>query len=583
MTKRIISLKLAVILLFAFSGDVSALSPDLAGSLNGVQAEKVYSEAHLTESPTREISDVSQGSVERNAGVIQTGGGQYEPICLTQGQYSVAAVLDRNSRGDDSIWRYYINVDNIVAATNISREEAVTAIQAGVQRWNNVVPGRIKFQYQGTTSLEPRTLAGEPNPDVNIIGFMSRPAGNTSGRAFMDYSGTSLEQVRTQGWDIWLAAEQPFFTGNNVQADALSLESLVAHEIGHVLGLEHVPSTNEIMYAMLPLGATKGLGPGDRAAALELYGPNRIDPCALTNPTPEPVSAAPAPQPTTAPAAAPTETPNVVDNAPGQGNPGFSNPWPHRVTYGGSEPVTTPTDPNVVTTPEPVTPQPSTPTPQPAQQTPGNNAGQSPDRANNPADNQTTDNVAVTPIPTTVLEPVSPTPTVDETVESEQPTPAASGPNETITRDLQPRQQEIDNRVDNSVSLDNMAAPIDYPGSFADVADEIAAKNGWVKPIPITPATDKTGTSQEEVLGVQVSQGGGDSSKPLAIVKAEADAVKKTGVADTNVAESNESTNHDNLAYTGVEQNVALVGLGLIAAGLYSFIGREIAIVGRKE
>jgi predicted Zn-dependent protease len=53
------------------------------------------------------------------------------------------------------------------------------------------------------------------------------------------------------------------------QGDRRSAELILAHELGHVLGLDHVDDVDELMNAEY-VGQT-GFGPGDREGLKRLY------------------------------------------------------------------------------------------------------------------------------------------------------------------------------------------------------------------------------------------------------------------------------------------------------------------------
>ena len=47
------------------------------------------------------------------------------------------------------------------------------------------------------------------------------------------------------------------------QAARYDIATVVAHEVGHGIGLGHGPSSSDLMHALIQQGSAKGLGAGD--------------------------------------------------------------------------------------------------------------------------------------------------------------------------------------------------------------------------------------------------------------------------------------------------------------------------------
>ena len=54
-------------------------------------------------------------------------------------------------------------------------------------------------------------------------------------------------------------------------AGAIDLQTVGLHEIGHLLGLDHSEDEGAIMFALLPVGATKDLHADDIQGIKALY------------------------------------------------------------------------------------------------------------------------------------------------------------------------------------------------------------------------------------------------------------------------------------------------------------------------
>jgi len=124
------------------------------------------------------------------------------------------------------------------------------ALQAAFDSWEEVAA--INFTYTAST-------------DVDVDVMMASLSGSTVGLASYSYYDTSPLDTIFDG-SVTLDSDQtwaPFGDG------ALDFFSVSLHEIGHILGLNHVDDTSEIMN---PFIATDELGDGDISGVQYLYG-----------------------------------------------------------------------------------------------------------------------------------------------------------------------------------------------------------------------------------------------------------------------------------------------------------------------
>ena len=109
-----------------------------------------------------------------------------------------------------------------------------------------------------------------------VIGAMS----TARGIAFTDLS---LDKSPDQRSDtgainaavICLNAEKNWKIGFDGQSDQYDLEHVIAHEIGHVLGLDH-PSAHGHVMSFRYSESRRELSAGDRQGAIQLYGPKPL-------------------------------------------------------------------------------------------------------------------------------------------------------------------------------------------------------------------------------------------------------------------------------------------------------------------
>lgn len=155
------------------------------------------------------------------------------------------------------------------------------AAERATARWQGVQSARVRFAYQGLTSASPDVVDGR-----TTLGFIDRPdldrvLGSTS--FLVDATTGNIIEA-----DIFFNARFPFSVAANGEAGRVDLESVVLHELGHLLGLGHsalgetelsgtsrrVIGTGAVMF---PIAMTAGaiadrvLQPDDIAGISDLY------------------------------------------------------------------------------------------------------------------------------------------------------------------------------------------------------------------------------------------------------------------------------------------------------------------------
>lgn len=125
------------------------------------------------------------------------------------------------------------------------------AIQAAVQTWNDEIPGRDLFKIEGTG------VTGSPTPQrdgYSIIYMMNdweadRP--NEQARTTIYWTGNQIYEtdmrINAKNFNFNYATTSGTFYG-------VDLQSLVLHELGHMLGLAHTPTAGSVMAVSLASG-----------------------------------------------------------------------------------------------------------------------------------------------------------------------------------------------------------------------------------------------------------------------------------------------------------------------------------------
>ncbi|MBX3015850.1 MAG: matrixin family metalloprotease [Caldilineaceae bacterium] len=199
----------------------------------------------------------------------------------------------------------YANLNSIhIGAQGGSAEQFLTAIRNAIRTWSVVETATITLVYQGSTTS---TSTGFNNK--NEIVFMRKGAGTQLGQAqiWFTTAGVIVEA------DIWINEDYAVDATTNLQGDEVDLESIVLHELGHWLPLNHLNNPAAVMHAVLSAGVRKTVLTNDDIAGVNALYPCPATPCidaiyvGDSTPTPMPTATA---TPTTIPTA--TATPTIV-------------------------------------------------------------------------------------------------------------------------------------------------------------------------------------------------------------------------------------------------------------------------------
>lgn len=170
---------------------------------------------------------------------------------------------------------FTLSQDTASAAT---RDAEWNAVRAAFAQWEAIPGTKIKFQDAGSipgpadVSLEDgRNTVVWFSPNRTVCGgtaFFSSSAAALTCLAYLD-DGTLVEA------DMILNRSMKWFTDyNNPPATGPFLESVVLHEVGHLLGLNHSPAGAATMFWLTNPGLTAqaGLSADEWSAARALYG-----------------------------------------------------------------------------------------------------------------------------------------------------------------------------------------------------------------------------------------------------------------------------------------------------------------------
>lgn len=116
------------------------------------------------------------------------------------------------------------------------------AVHASFQTWQNITNADIRFDYRGTTPARSVGLDG-----INLISFAddSTPMGSSTIAATFSYFRADLGQLVFGESDIIFNTALEFSTSG--EENRFDVQSVLTHEIGHVLGLDHSGMVSSVM------------------------------------------------------------------------------------------------------------------------------------------------------------------------------------------------------------------------------------------------------------------------------------------------------------------------------------------------
>lgn len=200
-------------------------------------------------------------------------------------------------------------------------DQFLTAIKNALRTWSVVPDAGVTLLYSGTTTSTITSL----NRQSELV-FMKKGANSQLGQAQIWFtSGFVIIEA-----DLWINDDYVLDATGSPTGGAIDLESVVLHELGHWLPLNHMANTNAVMYAVLGAGMRKTVLNSDDIAGLTALYPCPAIPCidpeyagdATATPTATTTSVeqtTPTPTPTAMPSTVtPAPTPSAVTPIPQQ-------------------------------------------------------------------------------------------------------------------------------------------------------------------------------------------------------------------------------------------------------------------------
>jgi hypothetical protein len=125
--------------------------------------------------------------------------------------------------------RYFITNRNV---TGVTASQLQTTVDRSFATWSSTDNVELSSQFAGLTTLEPSADDG-----FTVIGFQSRPElDRTLGATSFEFDAVTDEFI---GADIFINSIFNWSVASNGEPGRFDLESIMVHEVGHLLGLGH--------------------------------------------------------------------------------------------------------------------------------------------------------------------------------------------------------------------------------------------------------------------------------------------------------------------------------------------------------
>lgn len=152
--------------------------------------------------------------------------------------------------------------------------EWIPAMTSAFDAWTAVGTASVSFQYGGTTSTGTVGKDGQ-----NVVIWVTEDAKWPYGPNVSAYTTTYVNgstgvidefDIEINATPSWLATRPWSIDG---EPDKMDLQDVLTHEVGHVIGLDHVEDPEATMYGVSDLGVTKRrtLGVDDEQGASFIY------------------------------------------------------------------------------------------------------------------------------------------------------------------------------------------------------------------------------------------------------------------------------------------------------------------------
>ncbi|HYR44396.1 MAG TPA: matrixin family metalloprotease, partial [Terriglobia bacterium] len=177
----------------------------------------------------------------------------------------ITASSGQNPKWSSMPVSYWINEKGL---SRISNGSDFAAVQASFRTWESIQTASIQFAYKGTT---PVGTVGHDGLNVVTFTDTSVPLGSSTIAATFSFFKSENGQLLFDESDIAFNPSLDFSTSGEL--GKFDIQSVLTHEIGHLLGLDHAGMVSSVM---VPFGSPsqldqRTLAYDDIAGVMEIY------------------------------------------------------------------------------------------------------------------------------------------------------------------------------------------------------------------------------------------------------------------------------------------------------------------------
>jgi hypothetical protein len=153
-------------------------------------------------------------------------------------------------------------LDELLRTSKLTRRQFIDNVQSAFAMWQSVA--NVSFRYTDDAAHAQILIGAQGNPrGIAFANVWHDGSGHTNRMATITQATVCLNPLIT-----WKAA-------SDGKLDSYHLRHVIAHEVGHTIGLDHPGRTGQLMGYRYSEDTSR-LGQGDVEGAVTLYGPARL-------------------------------------------------------------------------------------------------------------------------------------------------------------------------------------------------------------------------------------------------------------------------------------------------------------------
>jgi hypothetical protein len=152
-------------------------------------------------------------------------------------------------------------IDDLLRKSKLTRQQFIDDLQAAVAMWQSA--SNVSFRYTEDASRA-----------QILIGAQGNPRGIAFANVWHDGNGHQNRVATITQATVCLNPQITWKANSDGKLDSYQLRHVLAHEVGHTIGLDHPGRTGQLMGYRYSEDTSR-LGPGDVEGAVTLYGPAR--------------------------------------------------------------------------------------------------------------------------------------------------------------------------------------------------------------------------------------------------------------------------------------------------------------------